>query len=105
MNSENKKTANRETGLIQVYTSPSKRTHYAPFGLALRASGQGLRTLITHFVPHDLMDGEKPDCRFLAPNLVIDASSLDGYDIKRGLAVEKQGFLSETAGTPHLRHL
>jgi cob(I)alamin adenosyltransferase len=89
MNSENNKTANRETGLIQVYTSPSKRTHYAPFGLALRASGQGLRTLITRFVPHDLMDGEKPACRFLAPNLVVDSSALDGYDIKRGLAVEK----------------
>ena len=87
MNTENDKSADQETGLIQVYTSPSKRTNYAPFGLALRASGQGFRTLITHFVPHDLMDGEKQACRFLAPNLVIDASALNGFE--RELTVEK----------------
>jgi cob(I)alamin adenosyltransferase len=89
MNTENEISASRETGLVQVYTSPSKRINYAPFGLALRASGQGLRTLITRFVPHDLMDGEKQACRSLAPNLVIDASALDGFDLKGGLAAEK----------------
>ena len=89
MNTENGKSANQETGLVQVYTSPSKKTNYAPFGLALRASGQGFRTLITCFVPHDLMDGEKQACRLLAPNLVIDASALDGFDIKGGLAAGK----------------
>ena len=89
MNSENDKSANQETGLIQVYTSPSKRTNYAPYGLALRASGQGFRTLITRFAPHDLMGGEKQACRSLAPNLVIDASALDGFDIKGELTVGK----------------
>lgn len=89
MNTENEKSANQETGLVQVYTSPSKKINYAPFGLALRASGQGFRTLITRFVPYDLMDGEKQACRLLAPNLVIDASALDGFDINVGVAAEK----------------
>ncbi|OQY46033.1 MAG: hypothetical protein B6240_07860 [Desulfobacteraceae bacterium 4572_87] len=89
MNTENDKSANLETGLVQVYTSPSKRINYASFGLALRASGQGFCTLITRFAPHDLMDGEKQACRSLAPNLVIDDSALDGFDIKGELAVEK----------------
>ena len=89
MNTENEISTSRETGLVQVYTSPSKRINYAPFGLALRASGQGLRTLITRFAPHDLMDGEKQACRSLAPNLVIDASALDSFDIKGELAVER----------------
>lgn len=89
MNAENGKSVDRETGLIQVYTSPSKRTNYAPFGLALRASGQGFRTLITRFVPHDLMAGENHACRSLAPNLAIDASALDGFDLNGGLAAEK----------------
>ena len=78
--------SDRETGLIQVYTSPSKKTHYAPFGLALRASGYGLRTLITRFAPHDLMGGEEQACALLAPNLVIDATALDGFDITEGRA-------------------
>ncbi len=86
MNTDCRKSANPETGLIQVYTSPSRETHYAPFGLALRASGYGLRTLITRFVPHDLMSGEKQACAHLAPNLVIDASALDGLDLKEGVA-------------------
>ena len=76
----------RETGLIQVYTSPSKKTHYASFGLALRASGYGLRTLITRFAPHDLMGGEEQACALLAPNLVIDATALEGFDIIEGRA-------------------
>ena len=71
----------QETGLIQVYTSPSKKPHYAPFGLALRASGYGLRTLITRFAPHDLMGGEEQACAVLAPNLTIDASAVKGFDI------------------------
>jgi len=89
MNTENERSSNQETGLIQVYTSPSRRTNYAPYGLALRASGQGLRTLIIHFAPHDFMGGEKKACTSLAPNLVIDASALDGFDPKEGMAAGK----------------
>ena len=69
------KTVNQKAGLVQVYTSPSKQTNYAPFGLALRASGHGFRSLITRFAPHDLADGETEASRLLAPNLVIDASA------------------------------
>ncbi len=66
----------RETGLIQVYISPSEKPNFAPFGLALRASGYGLRSLITRFVHHDLEGGEERAMANLAPNLVIDASAL-----------------------------
>jgi len=86
MKVENERSSNQETGLIQVYTSPSRRTNYAPYGLALRASGQGFRTLIIHFAPHDFMGEEKQACTSLAPNLVIDVSALDGFDPKEGMA-------------------
>ena len=86
MKAENERSSDQETGLIQVYTSPSRRTNYAPYGLALRASGQGFRTLIIHFAPHDFMGGEKEACTSLSPNLVIDASALDGFDLKEGMA-------------------
>ena len=68
----------QETGLIQVYSSPSGKMNFAPFGLALRASGYGLRTLITRFVHHELERGEKRAVATLAPNLVIDTSALKG---------------------------
>ncbi len=64
--------------MIQVYTSPSGRMNFAPFGLALRASGYGFRTLITRFVHHELERGEKGAVASLAPNLVIDTSALRG---------------------------
>lgn len=79
MNTENEISDSQETGLVQVYTSSSAKINYAPFGLALRASGQGFCTLITRFTSHELMDGEKEACRSLAPNLVIDALPLDGF--------------------------
>jgi len=78
--------ANQETGLVQVYTSPSGKTNFAPFGLALRASGYGLRSLITRFVHHDLEGGEKTAVASLAPNLVIDASALMGAKKNSGMA-------------------
>ncbi len=89
MNSEQIKPDNQETGLIQVYTSPSRRPNYAPYGLALRASGQGFRTLITRFAPHDLMGGEEKACSSLAPNLVINTEALNGFDPLKGLDPEK----------------
>jgi cob(I)alamin adenosyltransferase len=76
MRTENSVFANRETGLIQIYTNPSEETNFAPFGLALRASGYGLRTLMTRFVHHSLEKGEKKAVESLAPNLIIDASAL-----------------------------
>jgi cob(I)alamin adenosyltransferase len=78
MKSENMAAVDQETGLIQVYSSPSGKMNFAPFGLALRASGYGLRTLITRFVHHELERGEKRAVATLAPNLVIDTSALKG---------------------------
>ncbi|MCF8131093.1 MAG: cob(I)yrinic acid a,c-diamide adenosyltransferase, partial [Deltaproteobacteria bacterium] len=57
-----------------------------PFGLALRASGYGLRSLITRFIHHDLESGEAGAMANLAPNLVIDASALKGPVLDDALA-------------------
>ena len=97
MNTEYGKPVNQETGLIQVYTSPSNKPNYAPYGLALRASGQGFRTLITHFAPHDLMGGEKQACASLAPNLVIDGEALEGFVPGREPDAEKARFAFQKA--------
>jgi len=79
---------NQETGLIQVYTNPSGGTNFAPFGLALRASGYGLRTLITRFAHHELEDGEGKAIANLSPNLEINTSALRDSGKDAGAAVE-----------------
>jgi len=66
-----------EKGLIQVYTSESDLMNFAPIGLSLRAAGQGLRTLITCFTPHELMEGAKMASLLLKPNLVIEHSAVE----------------------------
>ncbi len=38
-----------ENGLIQVYTSKTSCFNFAPYGLALRAAGQGFRTCVLYF--------------------------------------------------------
>jgi len=78
MKTETIASANQETGLIQVYANSSGKTNFSPFGLALRASGYGLRSHITRFVHHDLEGGEKAAMASLAPNLVIDTAALKG---------------------------
>jgi len=67
-----------EKGLIQVYTGQSdEQMNFAPIGLSLRAAGQGLRTLITCFTPHELMEGANTASSFLEPNLVINHSAIE----------------------------
>ena len=61
-----------DKGLIQIYTAKSEHFNFAPIGLSLRASGQGLRTLITCFFPHELMEGAGNASLLLKPNLVIE---------------------------------
>jgi cob(I)alamin adenosyltransferase len=86
MKTENTMSDTRETGLTQVYISPSGKPNFAPFGLALRASGYGLRSLITRFLHHDLESGEEGAVANLAPNLIIDASALKGPEMDDALA-------------------
>lgn len=61
-----------EKGLIQVYTTESSHTNFAPIGLGLRAAGHKFRTLVTCFVSHELMDGCRSGARLLEPNLLIE---------------------------------
>jgi cob(I)alamin adenosyltransferase len=68
-----------ENGLVQVYTSKSKKYNYAPIGLSLRAAGQGLRTLITCFTPHELMDDEiQMVSHYLKDYLIVDHMAIVG---------------------------
>jgi cob(I)alamin adenosyltransferase len=62
-------------GLIQVYTGSSEQINFAPFGLAVRASGHEFRTLITCFAPHELMDGGIRASSFLDTMVIEHASS------------------------------
>lgn len=68
-----------EKGLVQVYTGKSMKYNYAPLGLSLRAAGQGFRTLIACFVPHELMDDEAQMVSFyLTPYLTVDHTAVEG---------------------------
>ncbi len=63
-------------GLIQVYTGSSEQINFAPFGLAVRASGHEFRTLITCFAPHELMDGAIRASSYL-DTMFIEHSDID----------------------------
>ena len=63
-------------GLIQVYTGTSEQINFAPFGLAVRASGHKFRTLITCFAPHELIDGAIKASSFLE-TMIIDHSGIE----------------------------
>ena len=68
-----------ENGLVQVYTGESMKYNFAPLGLSLRAAGQGLRTLIACFIPHELMDDEAQMVSFyLKPYLEVDHTAIEG---------------------------
>ncbi|MBW1703786.1 MAG: cob(I)yrinic acid a,c-diamide adenosyltransferase [Deltaproteobacteria bacterium] len=62
-------------GLIEVYTGTSEQINFAPFGLAVRASGHKFRTLITCFEPHELLDGAIRASSFL-DTMFIDHSDI-----------------------------
>ena len=66
----------KHQGLIQVYTSRTPQFNFAPFGLALRASGHGFRTLITCLLPHELMQGAASASELLKPLMVTDYSAV-----------------------------
>jgi ATP:corrinoid adenosyltransferase len=62
--------------LTQVYTGSSEKINFAPFGLAVRASGHEFRTLITCFEPHELMDGAITASSYL-DTMIIGHSDID----------------------------
>ena len=69
-------------GLIQVYTGQREKTNFAPFGLILRASGQGFKSMLASFAPYDLMEGVKPAASCLKPKLIVDDSAHAGPSSK-----------------------
>ncbi len=76
------------TGLIQVYTSNSNQINFATFGLALRASGHNLRTLITCFRSFELIDGVNMASTFL-DSMVIDKSAIERTNIEEKVIKDK----------------
>jgi cob(I)alamin adenosyltransferase len=63
-------------GLIQVYTGSSEQINFAPFGLAVRASGHKFRTLLTCFEPHELLEGAISAASYL-DTMIIEHSDID----------------------------
>jgi cob(I)alamin adenosyltransferase len=61
-----------KTGLVQVYTGQGPYPNFAPFGLALRAAGQGLRTHVVSFTDHPLLEVAPTAASRLSPQLTID---------------------------------
>ncbi len=73
-----------EKGLIQVYTTKSDHTNFAPIGLGLRAAGHNFKTLVTCFSTHEFMGGCMAGAFLLKPNLIINhtASCCSGSKVE-----------------------
>jgi cob(I)alamin adenosyltransferase len=72
-------------GLIQIYTSQSRRHNCAPLGLGLRATGQDLRTLVMCFMPHELIKAEIAFASMVQDDLfVFDHSAIEGPRLHGG---------------------
>ncbi len=76
-----------EKGLVQVYTGNGKGKTTAALGLALRASGHGMKVLIVQFMKGGKDTGEQKAARRLSPNLDI-------------VQVGRQGFVSKATPDP-----
>jgi cob(I)alamin adenosyltransferase len=65
-------------GLIQVYTGNGKGKTTAALGLALRATGRGMRTLVIQFMKGQKY-GELEAVKKLAPFITIEQMGLDTF--------------------------
>jgi cob(I)alamin adenosyltransferase len=70
-------------GYIQVYTGNGKGKTTAALGLALRAAGHGLRTVILQFMKGWIDYGELAGVRMLAPHVEIIQTGRDTF-VNRG---------------------
>ena len=64
--------------MIHVYTGNGKGKTTAALGLALRAAGRGMKTLIIQFMKGQKY-GELESARRLYPNIVIEQMGLDNF--------------------------
>ena len=85
-----------EKGLIQVYTGNAKGKSTASFGLALRASGHGFKTVIVQFMKTGSYYGEIPAFAKLAPEVEIKSFGREGF-ISRGGAKPEDLVLAHEA--------
>ena len=74
-----------ERGLVQVYTGNGKGKTTASLGLALRASGRGLRVHVLHFMKEGDY-GELRAARRLAPELSVEQAGRSSFVSKRNPA-------------------
>lgn len=68
-----------DRGLVQVYTGDGKGKTTAALGLALRASGHGLRTYVIQFMKGKRDYGELMAAERLSPNLTILPAGRDQF--------------------------
>ncbi len=61
----------KSKGMIQVYTGTGKGKTTAALGLAMRASGHGLKVYIIQFMKGNIRYGEVETARQLSPNVVL----------------------------------
>ncbi|MBW2000125.1 MAG: cob(I)yrinic acid a,c-diamide adenosyltransferase [Deltaproteobacteria bacterium] len=67
-----------EQGLIQVYEGPEGHHNTAPLGLALRASGHGLKTFFADFTPGSPLEDLERASRLLGGRLVVEVAFPQG---------------------------
>ncbi len=67
-----------EKGMIQVYTGNGKGKTTAALGLALRAAGRGMKTLVIQFMKGQKY-GELESVKRLSPNVQIEQMGLDTF--------------------------